>query len=48
MTDLEALRDSEALLRSADRILLDLKLGKQAPGYKAACGKLDKTLAWLR
>ena len=47
MADLEALRDSEALLRSADRILLDLKLGKQAPGYKAAQKALNRFIAEL-
>jgi hypothetical protein len=47
MTDLEALRDSEALLRSADRILLDLKLGKQALGYKAAQKALNRFIAEL-
>jgi hypothetical protein len=34
MADLEALRD---------RILLDLKLGKQAPGYKAAQKALENS-----
>ncbi len=47
MADLEALRDSEALLRSADRILLELKLGKQAPGYKAAQKALNRFIAEL-
>jgi hypothetical protein len=47
MVDLEALRDSEALRRSADRILLDLKLGKQAPGYKAAQKALNRFIAEL-
>jgi hypothetical protein len=47
MADLEALRDSEALRRSADRILLELKLGKQAPGYKAAQKALNRFIAEL-
>ncbi len=47
MADLEALRDSEALLRSADRILLELKLGKQAPSYKAAQKALNRFIAEL-
>lgn len=38
MADLEALRD---------RILLDLKLGKQAPGYKAAQKALNRFIAEL-
>jgi len=40
--DLEAVRDSEALLAKRDRVLADLKLGKQAPGYKAAVKALDR------
>ena len=47
MVDLEALRDSEAQLRFADRILLDIKLGKQAPGYKAAQKALNRFIAEL-
>jgi hypothetical protein len=38
IADLEALRD---------RILLDLKLGKQAPGYKAAQKALNRFIAEL-
>src|SRR3569832_219546 len=38
MADLEALRD---------RILLDLKLGKQAPGYKAVQKSLNRFIAEL-
>jgi hypothetical protein len=38
MADLEALRE---------RILLDLKLGKQAPGYKAAQKALNRFIAEL-
>ena len=38
MADLEALRD---------RILLELKLGKQAPGYKAAQKALNRFIAEL-
>jgi hypothetical protein len=44
---LEALRDSEALLRSADRILFELKLGKQATGYKVALKALNRFIAEL-
>ncbi|MFP4101225.1 hypothetical protein [Coleofasciculus sp.] len=40
-SELDPIRDSEALLRSADRVLKRLKLGKQAPGYKAAVKALD-------
>ncbi len=37
--DLQAIRDC---------ILADLKLGKQAPGYKAATKALDRLIALLR
>jgi len=47
MADLEALRESVALRRRAERILLDLKLGKQAPGYKAAQKALNRFIAEL-
>jgi hypothetical protein len=42
LADLEELRDSEALRRSADRILKSLKLGTQAPAYKAVRRALDQ------
>ena len=37
--DLQAMRD---------RVLSDLKLGKQAPGYKAATKALDRLIALVR
>jgi hypothetical protein len=39
--DYEAVRDSEALLLSADRYLVSLRLGKQAPEYKRAKQHID-------
>lgn len=39
LPDLEAMRD---------RILSDLKLGKQAPGYKAAAKALDRFITELQ
>jgi predicted DNA-binding protein len=44
---LEKTRDSEALLRSADRVLKRLKLGKQASGYKAAVKALNMMISEL-
>jgi hypothetical protein len=37
-------RDSEALLRSADRILAALGVGKQSPQFKRVKTELDKLL----
>ena len=39
LPDLEAIRD---------RVLADLKLGKQAPGYKAVAKALDRLIALVR
>ena len=44
VTTLPQMADFEAL---RDRILLDLKLGKQAPGYKAAQKALNRFIAEL-
>jgi len=44
---LEKTRDSEALLRSTDRVLKRLKLGKQASGYKAAVKALNMMIEEL-
>jgi replicative DNA helicase len=47
LPDLEVVRDSEALRRSADRILSNLKLGTQSPQYKAARKALDQFIKAL-
>lgn len=47
MADLEALRDKPKAWRYAYRVLFDLKLGKQAPGYKAAQKALNRFIAEL-
>ncbi|WP_397326716.1 hypothetical protein [Nostoc sp. 2RC] len=44
---LEALRDKRSLLAARDRILLELKLGKQATGYKTALKALNRFIAEL-
>ena len=43
----EVVRDSEALQRSADRILASLQLGTQAQGYKVAKRALDRFIKAL-
>ena len=40
----EEKRDSEALLRSADRILSALQVGKQSPQYKRVKAVLDQLM----
>ncbi|MDF0556410.1 hypothetical protein [Kamptonema sp. UHCC 0994] len=45
--ELELLRDKRSLLAARDRILLELKLGKQAPGYKAVQKALNRFIAEL-
>ena len=45
--DLEVVRDSEALRRSADRILSNLKLGTQSPQYRSARKALDQFIKAL-
>jgi hypothetical protein len=47
VVELELLRDKRSLLAARDRILLDLKLGKQAPGYKAVQKALNRFIAEL-
>lgn len=45
--ELELLRDKRSLVAARDRILLELKLGKQAPGYKAVPQALNRFIAEL-
>lgn len=47
-SDLEVLRDHEALYSRADRILKSLKLGVQSAQYKAAKKALDQLIRELR
>ncbi len=44
---LEALRDKQSLLAARDRVLLELKLGKQATGYKVALKVLNRFICEL-
>lgn len=44
---LEALRDKRSLLAARDRILFELKLGKQAPGYKVTLKALNRFICEL-
>jgi hypothetical protein len=48
--DYQGIRDSEALLlrSAADGYLAKLKLGKQAPGYKAAAKALDYLISQIK
>jgi hypothetical protein len=47
VVELEILRDKQSLLATRDRILSQLKLGKQATGYKTAQKVLNRFIAEL-
>ena len=47
VVELEILRDKQSLPATRDRILSQLKLGKQATGYKTAQKVLNRFIAEL-